>query len=125
MKTVEGNLIELAKNGTFDVIVHGCNCWHVMGGGIALQIKEYFPAAYHADLATKKGDILKLGDYSRAVIPIEGRLLVVVNAYTQLGYGTVKRQVNYEAVADVFNLIKKETFFVIKKLIFFGNVKIR
>ena len=32
MKTIKGNLITMAKEGKFDVIVHGCNCYHVMGG---------------------------------------------------------------------------------------------
>ena len=32
MKTIEGNLISLAKAGQFDVIVQGCNCFCTMGG---------------------------------------------------------------------------------------------
>ncbi|RYD20572.1 MAG: hypothetical protein EOP88_14530 [Verrucomicrobiaceae bacterium] len=39
MKTVAGDLIQLAKNGEFDLIVHGCNCMCTMGAGVAKGIK--------------------------------------------------------------------------------------
>jgi O-acetyl-ADP-ribose deacetylase (regulator of RNase III) len=31
MKTIAGDLIKMAKNNEFDVIVHGCNCFTSMG----------------------------------------------------------------------------------------------
>ena len=37
---VDGDLIKLAKQGRFDVIVHGCNCFCQMGAGIAPQMAE-------------------------------------------------------------------------------------
>ena len=40
MKTTNGNLITKAIKGDFDVIVHGCNCFHNMGGGIAKQVRD-------------------------------------------------------------------------------------
>ena len=42
MKTIQGNLIHLAQNGEFDLIVHGCNCFCTMGAGIAKGIKAAF-----------------------------------------------------------------------------------
>jgi len=33
MKTIQGNLIHLAQDGEFDLIVHGCNCFCTMGAG--------------------------------------------------------------------------------------------
>jgi O-acetyl-ADP-ribose deacetylase (regulator of RNase III) len=80
-----GDLIDLAKKGYFDVIVHGCNCFNKMDSGLALQIKNYFPEAYEADSETIKGDINKLGTYSFAFI--EDYNLTVINAYTQYDYG--------------------------------------
>ena len=38
-----------AKNGEFDVIIQGCNCFHTMGAGIAKYIKQDFPEAFAAD----------------------------------------------------------------------------
>jgi O-acetyl-ADP-ribose deacetylase (regulator of RNase III) len=46
MKVTEGDLIKKAKEGEFDLIVHGCNCFCTMGGGIAKGIKREFPEAY-------------------------------------------------------------------------------
>jgi O-acetyl-ADP-ribose deacetylase (regulator of RNase III) len=31
MKVIKGDLIQLAKDGKFDLIVHGCNCFCTMG----------------------------------------------------------------------------------------------
>jgi len=61
MKKISGDLIQLAKNGQFDLIAHGCNCFCTMGAGIAKAVKEVFPAAFEADEATQRGDRAKLG----------------------------------------------------------------
>ena len=71
MKKITGDLIKLALEGEFDVIVHGCNCFCTMGAGIAKTIKQKFPAAYEADLQTVNGDKSKLGQISWA--NIEGK----------------------------------------------------
>jgi O-acetyl-ADP-ribose deacetylase (regulator of RNase III) len=84
MKTIKGDLIELTKNGEFDVIVHGCNCFHTMGGGIAAHIKKEFPSAYEADLKSPKGEKLKLGSFTYA--SPEDYNFLIVNAYTQFDY---------------------------------------
>lgn len=84
MKTVKGNLIAMGKAGDFDIIVHGCNCFCVMGGGLAPQIAQNFPDAQLADNETIRGDAGKLGTYT---IGMGGRL-VILNAYTQ--YSTSK-----------------------------------
>ena len=39
---IYGDLIELAKQGKFNVIAHGCNCFCTMGAGIAVPMKEAF-----------------------------------------------------------------------------------
>ena len=83
MKSVEGDLLKLAGQGHFDVIVHGCNCFCTMGAGIAKSIRDQFPAAYEADLATPKGDRDKLGTYSVAKVIVGEHSFDVVNAYTQ------------------------------------------
>jgi O-acetyl-ADP-ribose deacetylase (regulator of RNase III) len=83
MFLVQGDLLNLAKNGEFDVIVHGCNCFNTMGAGIARQIRDQFPEAYAADCNTLKGDQSKLGHYTTATVGS----LTIVNAYTQYCYG--------------------------------------
>jgi len=39
IRYVDGDLVQMAKEGKFDVIAHGCNCFCAMGAGIAPQIK--------------------------------------------------------------------------------------
>lgn len=79
MNVVKGDLLEMGRNNQLDIIVHGCNCFCVMGGGIAAQIAQQFPDAYQADQETVRGDPGKLGTYT---IGMHGRL-VILNAYTQ------------------------------------------
>lgn len=38
MKEIEGDLIQMALNGDFDIIAHGCNCFNTMRSGIAKTI---------------------------------------------------------------------------------------
>ncbi len=116
MKTIKGDLLALARQGKFDVIVHGCNCFHTMGGGIALQIRNKYPTAYAADCEnTVKADRSKLGTYTGITTQFfvpeleKEHALTIVNAYTQYKFwGEDTRRVDYEAVANVFALIKRD-----------------
>ena len=106
MNSIEGDLIDLAFAGVFDVIVHGCNCFCTMGAGIAKAIKDQFPEAYAADLATNRGDRTKLGDYSYATVTQDGHEITVINGYTQFHYHGENVLVDYEAVRQLFKKIK-------------------
>jgi O-acetyl-ADP-ribose deacetylase (regulator of RNase III) len=86
---IEGDLIKLAQQGTFEVITHGCNCMCTMGAGIAPQMAKAFGAdKFVMECEEYRGDINKLGsiDYKRVAIG-HGLGLAVVNAYTQYNYG--------------------------------------
>lgn len=88
LKIVTGNLITMANNdGLFDVIVHGCNCFHTMGAGIALQVAKTFPNAFNADKETGYGDWMKLGSYSVGEQLGNSGSVIVINAYTQFKPG--------------------------------------
>ncbi|NCP97670.1 macro domain-containing protein [archaeon] len=107
MKEIQGDLIELALNGKFDVIVHGCNCFCNMGAGIAKTIKEIFPDAYYRDLQTIKGDKTKLGTLN---FSYESKIpLYIINAYTQYYYGISENgnvPVDYEAIRSCMKKLK-------------------
>ena len=111
---MKGDLIQLALEGNFDTIVHGCNCFCRMGRGIAKSIKEVFPEAYLADQATSVGDKAKLGTISSTSVIRPNRpkmgLLTVVNAYTQFTYwgGRGTCLADYDAIRNCFKLIKKD-----------------
>lgn len=120
MKYVEGNLLDLAESGKFDVIVHGCNCLNTMGSGIARQIKERYPKAFMIDQLTQKGDMDKLGKFTQAHVDgfrendnpnirSLGKFysFTVVNAYTQYGFHPRNKvNVDYKAVFNIFKQIK-------------------
>lgn len=108
MKKLKGDLLKLAVEGRFDVIVHGANCQCVMGAGIAKAIRETFPEAYEADLETPKGARAKLGTISFARIQRDGGSLWVVNAYTQLHYRGAGVRVDYDAVRSSMRLVKQQ-----------------
>ena len=100
IEVLKGDLLE--KIDEFNVIVHGCNCFCVMGAGIALQIKKKFPQAYMADLDTIAGDKSKLGTYTKAM----HNQTTIINAYTQ--YSTTNEvNVDYNAIREVFTKLNK------------------
>ncbi|TQV88082.1 phosphatase [Aliikangiella coralliicola] len=107
MKIIKGDLIMLAEEGKFDVIIHGCNCLCNMGSGIARTIKDKYPEVYVADCETKKGDKEKLGKYSFVAVNGDNQF-TVINAYTQYAYSRDKVDVDYDAVRSVFKLIKRD-----------------
>lgn len=98
---IEGNLIERAFNGEFDVVCHGANCMSNMGSGIAPQMAKAF-GCDKFEMETWGRTIEKLGciDYETFVLGshsiwslmvAENSLnepeLTVINAYTQYSYG--------------------------------------
>ena len=106
MNVTEGDLIKLALDGRFDVIVHGCNCQCVMGAGIAKTIKQTFPEAYKADQATKKGSREKLGFISAATVTRGGHQITIINGYTQFHWRGSGVLVDYDAVRTVMREVK-------------------
>ena len=100
MHEIQGNLIDLALDGTFDVIIQGCNCFNTMGAGLAKEIRERMPEVWEADQKTRKGDIQKLGNFTHVIYDDR---LYVFNCYTQYRYGKNHEDgddmpVDYEAI---------------------------
>ena len=118
MKYIKGDLIKLSKEGNFDAMVYGCNCFCTMGAGIAKQVKEIFPKAYEVDKKTKKGDRNKLGTYTKAEIILQipdnkgykTHYLDVINAYTQYDYRrhNDENPCDYGAIEKVFSQINHD-----------------
>ncbi len=92
-----------------DAIGHCSNCFCIMGGGIAKQIKDKLPEAFVADIHTKVGDKSKFGSFSVGTITqpkIETSIKYVYNLYGQYYYGTDTRKLNYEAIYTSLELMK-------------------
>lgn len=105
----QGNLIAAAENGDIDVLVHGCNCFCVMGAGIARAIKEQYPNAYYIDQQTARGDVNKLGTINGVFYTTSlGNTLAIVNAYTQFSFGHDQVHADYTAIRNCMMEIKKK-----------------
>lgn len=90
---IEGDLIKLAKQGEFDVIAHGANCFCIMGAGIAVQMDKAFgcndPALFGFEAKQYQGNINKLGTIEPVPFSVDkGKHLEVINAYTQFNLGS-------------------------------------
>lgn len=109
-REIEGDLIALAKEGKFDVITHGCNCFCTMGSGIAVPMRQTFRVdTYKKEHLKFKGDLNKLGtiDYgiyilenksgapkkhyhsseiTKSLLGSNNKILHVVNSYTQFNF---------------------------------------
>ncbi len=107
MKVIHGDLVRLAMQGRFDLIVHGCNCFCSMEAGIAQSIKIAFPEAFRADCMTACGDRGKLGKISYASVQCSGRKVTVVNAYIQYHWRGEGVLVEYNALQAAFVSIKE------------------
>lgn len=107
MEEIKGDLIKLAEDGEFDVIIHGCNCFHTMNSGIAKYIHKKYPEVYYEDVnKTLKGDASKLGTITWK--KVNNYNFTVVNCYTQYNYGTDrKRYVEYGAIRSSLKELKQ------------------
>lgn len=108
MKKVKGDLLKMAREGKFNVIVHGCNCFCRMGAGIAKQIADQFPEAYEIDKNTTAGDKAKLGKFTELTVMRHEISFHIVNAYTQYRFDGRKKgemDVDYDAIRGVMRKI--------------------
>lgn len=108
---VHGDLIKLTLEGEFDAIAHGCNCFCVMGAGIAPQMARAFGAdKFPLEHPRYRGSINKLGmiDVGEYHLPTTKRVSII-NAYTQ--YDTkptyLGQALDYEALTLCFRKINK------------------
>lgn len=74
------NILQALEDNEIDIVLHGCNCFHNFGKGIAIEIKNRFPDVYEKDKETKYGDKDKLGTISYDDV---GNNRFIVNCYTQ------------------------------------------
>ena len=135
LEIIGGNLLDFPTHCETDPnkyvginnIAHSCNCQNVMGGGIAKQIKDRYPKAFEADTERWGNEYndggnwrCQIGDYSKAVIKTKfahlthGRLAhtTIYNLYTQSGYSTERRQVNYEYFWKAMKAMQEDLLFI-------------
>jgi len=111
MNYVDGDLIKLAQSGSFDVIVHGCNCLSRMASGLAPQMAAAFGCdKYKMEL--QGPNINKLGNIDYITITLDnGNELNVVNAYTQYSFSTFQNTTPFDYEAFTVICRKLNTIF--------------
>lgn len=121
IKTHKGDILQL-KEG---ILVHGCNCQGVMGGGIAKLIRDKWLPVYdayrqhHARTVLRLGDTVNVGHqrwqqeravsrHLHALTPVLPEKLILVNAMSQHSYGREpgKVYVDYDAIGAAFSRVK-------------------
>lgn len=119
MKEIKGDLIKMFRNGEFDIIAHGCNCFHTMGSGIAGQLVRIYPQVLESDKRNSEyGDQSKMGTITH-YSPEKDKF--IVNCYSQFEFGTHKMQVEYGAIRSCLKEIKD---LINKHFVDVKNVKI-
>lgn len=92
---VRGNIIELFASGEHDILIHGCNCFHTMGKGLAKALADKWPIVLEEDMKSAYGDYAKLGEFTVAKI---NDTQTVWNLYSQYKYSNEKVKINYAAL---------------------------
>ena len=87
LQELDGNIL-MVKGG---IICHQVNCKRVMGGGLALQIKNEYPHVFDH----YKNSLQLLGT---TLISKADDGLLIANMFGQDQFGTHVRQTNYEAL---------------------------
>lgn len=118
IQIIQGNLLELAENGTWDIIGHGCNTQGIMGAGIALQIARKWPACaiidkqYHNE-AHDPNQLM--GTWSAHIEHLtsleddpEDKWLTILNLYTQMWPGIPSPGCGIPFDYNAFSLILKK-----------------
>jgi O-acetyl-ADP-ribose deacetylase (regulator of RNase III) len=108
----QGNLLDMAEAGNFDLVIQGCNCFNAMGSGIAREIRERYPYVAEVDSLTRRGDYTKLGTWTESIATSlqrdESSIYTIINAYTQYNMSTGQDVFEYLA----FQLILQKIAYI-------------
>lgn len=105
MKIIKGDLIKLAEQGKFDIIIQGCNCFHTQSSGLAKQLATKYPQVLEADKCTTYGKATKLSKWTEAIVEVNDNVFMVVNAYTQYRWSSGSDVFEYDAFQKFLDLI--------------------
>lgn len=103
------NIIKMVLKGEVKMMIHGCNCFGIMGAGLARQVAQVFPEAYIIDRGINdKGEMEEpLGDYNRLGTYTKAEVgeVTIINAYTQFEPGA---RFEYTALIDVLACLNND-----------------
>lgn len=99
MNIVHGNIL----NAQEDIICHQVNCLGIMGAGLALQIRNKFPATYNRYYKTCKQH--KPEDLLGHILFTKENNKIIANIFGQLNIG--KSTTDYRAQINAFKILKQ------------------
>jgi len=107
IRFVQGDLLR----GDVDVIAHQVNCQGVMGSGVARQVRELYPEAYHeyCRLVSQYQDCAKLLGTTQLVAcrDANGQSIQIANLFGQCSFGRDGRQyTDYDALHRCLRTLK-------------------
>jgi hypothetical protein len=110
MTIQKGNLLDAAVAGDIPTIMHGCNCFHAMGSGIAGELAKRFPQVPKIDQNySLKGYVGKLGTYSLAKVTYEVVSVKPKGTKIEQAQWRDKPEVSAETLEHPFNCINLYT----------------
>ena len=111
-EVIDGNLLDFPND--INAIAHSCNTMHIMGAGIAKQIKDRYPEAYEADWKAFNHEydhngqyVHWLGKFSKAKINGDK---YIYNMYNQASIGSGSRQVHYEKFWQALKKVEQDLY---------------
>jgi O-acetyl-ADP-ribose deacetylase (regulator of RNase III) len=89
-----------------DVLAHQVNCMGIMGGGIALQIKERWPMVFqvYKRVLNEKGPEACMGKCQLVQLSD----VAIANLFGQFDFGTDKQYTDYKALRSAFFNLKTQ-----------------
>jgi O-acetyl-ADP-ribose deacetylase (regulator of RNase III) len=110
VKEIHGDMMKMFHKGEIGIIAQGCNCFGVMGAGLARQVSTMYPEALAVDrglnaegeMEEPMGNYNRLGTYSKVELP-NGQ--IILNCYTQFYPGA---NFEYRALIEVLLKIGEE-----------------
>lgn len=100
MKIINSDLTTV----TSGIVGHQCNCMGVMGGGVALAIRNTWPKAYHDYIHAYRQHRLFPGNAVISQLSID---LYVVHLCGQNDFGSDKVYTNYGALSNALTKMKE------------------
>jgi O-acetyl-ADP-ribose deacetylase (regulator of RNase III) len=104
MKEIIGDILDIKKG----LICHQTNTRGVAGAGLALQIRNMYPAWYKNYRENFEIYRYSLGECTYFYPLGLGENFAICNMYAQDHYGSEKRQTNYYAFSQCLTEIKKD-----------------
>lgn len=104
----KGDVIQAFLDDEFQAFAHGCNCFKVMGAGVAAQVRARLPTLYQADRNFDSTPQYRLGRISTY---LWSESKVGFNLYTQFRYGGNK-EVDYQAIEKSLTRVRDSMIYL-------------